>query len=219
MRVKLVIGNKNYSSWSLRPWLLLEHFAIPYEEIRVALYTPESPARIREHSPSGKVPVLIDDDGLAVWDSLAICEYVAELPAARDAWPAGRAARALARSVAAEMHSGFSTLRDVMPMNCRGRARRVTQTPELAADLARIEEVWASCRERTAGDGPWLFGRFSIADAMFAPVAFRFRTYGVACTGPGAAYLSTLLEHPAMLRWSAAAEQEPEVIEASEVGR
>lgn len=217
--MKLVIGNKNYSSWSLRPWLLLEHFAIPFEEVRLALYTPESPARIRELSPSGKVPALIDDDGLVIWDSLAICEYVAELPAARDAWPAGRGARALARSVAAEMHSGFSTLRNSMPMNCRGRARRVPESPELAADIARIQEVWASCRERSAGDGPWLFGRFSIADAMFAPVACRFRTYGVACTGPSAAYVSTLLEHPAMLRWATAAEQESEVIEASEVGR
>jgi len=217
--VKLVIGNKNYSSWSLRPWLLLEHFGVPFEEVRLALYTPASPAAIRTYSPSGKVPCLIDDDGLVIWDSLAICEYVAELPAAREAWPAGRAARALARSVAAEMHSGFSALRNSMPMNCRGRARRVPESAELAADIARIQEVWTSCRERSAADGPWLFGRFSIADAMFAPVAFRFRTYGVACSGPAAAYLSTLLEHPAMQRWAAAAETEPEVIEESEVGR
>ena len=216
--MKLVIGNKNYSSWSLRPWLLLEHFAIPYEEILIPLYRPDSPAAILRHSPSGHVPVLIDGD-VTVWDSLAICEYVAELPAARGAWPADGPRRAHARSVAAEMHSGFGALRHSMPMNVRGRDRRVPRTDELAADVARVQQIWRSCREAAAGDGPWLFGGFTIADAMFGPVAHRFRTYGVACEGLVAAYLETLLDHPAMRRWEAAASVETEVIESSEVGR
>ena len=216
--MKLVIGNKNYSSWSLRPWLLLEHFAIPFEEVRIALYTPESRPLLKTHSPSGKVPALIDGT-VAIWDSLAICEYVAELEAARTAWPEDRAARAIARSVAAEMHSGFATLRELMPMNVRARGRRVDRTAALGDDIARVQELWTSCRERAGSDGPWLFGRFSIADAMFAPVACRFRTYDVACAGTAAAYLATLLAHPALQRWSAAAERETEVVESSEVGR
>jgi len=216
--VKLVIGNKNYSSWSLRPWLVLEHFAIPYEEVRIPLYRPESRDAILRWSPSGHVPVLLDGD-LAIWDSLAICEYVAELPGTRGAWPEDRARRAQARSVAAEMHSGFGALRNTMHMNVRARDRSVPVTPEVAADVARVREIWRTCRERAAGEGPWLFGAFSIADAMFGPVAWRFRTYGVACDGAAGAYLDTLLAHPAMQRWAAAAAAESEVIESSEVGR
>lgn len=216
--MKLVIGNKNYSSWSLRPWLLLEHFAVPYEEVRIALYRPESRAEILRYSPSGHVPVLIDGP-VTVWDSLAISEYVAETASARGAWPAERPRRALARSIAAEMHSGFAVLRHAMPMNVRARERRVVMTPELADDIARVQAIWRSCRESSAGDGPWLFGSFSIADAMFGPVAYRFQTYGVACDGPVAAYLRALLDHPAMRRWAAAAEVESEIIESSEVGR
>jgi len=216
--MKLVIGNKNYSSWSLRPWLLLEHLAIPFEEVRIPLYTPESRPMLLAHSPSGKVPALIDG-ALTIWDSLAICEYVAELDGGRAAWPADRTARALARSVSAEMHSGFATLRELMPMNVRGRDRHVAQTDALREDIARVQQIWTTCRARAASDGPWLFGRFSIADAMFAPVACRFRTYGVACDGAAGAYLATLLDHPAMQRWAAAGEAESEVVEISEVGR
>ena len=216
--VKLVIGNKNYSSWSLRPWLLIEHFAIPCEEIRIPLYRPGSHEEILRYSPSGHVPVLIDGD-VTVWDSLAICEYVAELPAARGAWPDDRARRARARSIAAEMHSGFGALRNTMHMNVRANDRHVPVTAEVADDVARIREIWRSCRAASAGDGPWLFGGFGIADAMFGPVAFRFRTYGVACDGPAGEYLATLLGHPAMQRWAAAAETESEVIDSSEVGR
>ena len=216
--MKLVIGNWNYSSWSLRPWLLLEHFGIAHEVVRVSLYRPESRAEILKYSPSGHVPVLIDG-GVTVWDSLAICEYVAELPEARGAWPADRARRAQARSVAAEMHSGFGALRNTMHMNVRARDRRVPVTPEVADDIARIRAIWRTCRVAAASDGPWLFGGFTIADAMFGPVAFRFRTYGVACDGAAGEYLDTLLAHPAMQRWSAASEAESEVIESSEVGR
>lgn len=216
--MKLVIGNRNYSSWSLRPWLVVEHFGIACDEVRIPLYRPGSRAEILQHSPSGHVPVLIDGD-VTVWDSLAICEYLAELPEARGAWPADRARRAHARSVAAEMHSGFGALRNAMHMNVRARDRQVPRTAEIADDIARIQSIWRTCREAAAHDGPWLFGDFSIADAMFGPVAFRFRTYGVACDGVAGAYLGTLLAHPAMQRWSAASEREPEVIESSEVGR
>jgi glutathione S-transferase len=216
--VKLMIGNKNYSSWSLRPWLLLEHLAIPFEEVRIALYTPESRPLLERSSPSGKVPALVDG-ALTIWDSLAICEYVAEMERGHAAWPAAREARAVARSVAAEMHSGFATLRERMPMNVRARHRRVARTAELDADIARVQQVWQTCRERFGAGGPWLFGDFSIADAMFAPVAYRFRTYDVACAGVAADYLATLLAHPAMQRWSSAAEAEDEVVESSEVGR
>lgn len=215
--MRLVIGNKNYSSWSLRPWLLLQHFAIPFEEVRIPLYQPGSREEILRHSPSGHVPVLIDGETV-VWDSLAICEYVAEMPAARGAWPADRAARARARSVAAEMHSGFTALRHAMHMNVRARGRRVPVTAEVADDAARIQSIWASCRAAAASDGAWLFGAFSVADAMFAPVAFRFQTYGVACDGLAASYLRTLLDHPALQRWAAAAADEQEVIASSEVG-
>jgi glutathione S-transferase len=216
--VKLVIGNKNYSSWSLRPWLLIEHFAIPCEEVRIPLYRPGAREEILRFSPSGHVPVLIDG-AVTVWDSLAICEYVAELPAARGAWPEDRIRRARARSIAAEMHSGFGALRNTLPMNVRARGRQVPPTPEVTDDVARIVEIWRSCRAASAGDGPWLFGGFGIADAMFAPVAFRFRTYGVACEDAAGEYLATLLTHPAMQRWAAAAATESEVIESSEVGR
>ena len=217
--MKLVIGNKNYSSWSLRPWLLLEHFAIPFEEVRIPLYTPESRPVLLAHSPSGKVPALVDG-AITIWDSLAICEYVAELDAARGAWPAERATRALARSVAAEMHSSFRTLRELMPMNVRGRDRHVASTDALREDIARVQQIWTTCRERPGrADGPWLFGSFTVADAMFAPVACRFQTYGVACDGVAGEYLATLLEHPAMRRWAAAGELETEVVEGSEVGR
>lgn len=216
--MRLVIGNKNYSSWSLRPWLLLRHFAIPFEEVRIPLYTPESAPLLQAHSPSGKVPVLVDGEQ-TIWDSLAICEYVAEMDAARAAWPADRATRAVARSVAAEMHSGFTTLRTLMPMNVRGRGRRVASTSELEADIARIATIWRTCRARYAAGGPWLFGAFSVADAMFAPVACRFQTYGVALDGDAGRYVQTLLEHPAMREWAEAGAVEPEVIEGNEVGR
>lgn len=211
----LVIGNKNYSSWSLRPWLALRHLGLPFIEERIALDQPDTKARITSYSPAGRVPVLVES-GITVWDSLAILEHLAERQP--QLWPVAPTARATARSISAEMHSGFSALRTEMPMNIRATGRKVTPSPEAAADIARILAIWSSTRERFGVGGPWLFGAFSVADAMYAPVASRFRTYGVALPDPLAAYQATVLGSLAMQEWSAAAAAESETIAADEAG-
>lgn len=207
--LQLVIGNKNFSSWSLRPWLLLKQAGLPFREIPVRLRQADTKAQILAHSPSGKVPALIDGD-LTVWDSLAICEYLAEKASLNhvDLWPANPKARAEARSVSAEMHSGFAALRQHMSMEVAASRPGEGQTPEVLADIARIAALWTSCRERFAAAGPFLFGDFSVADAMYAPVAFRFHTYGVELPPLAAAYRDTLLALPAMQEWAAGARAE-----------
>ncbi len=214
--MKLIIGNKNYSSWSLRPWLAAREAGLSFEEIRIPLFIPGSRERILAHSPSGKVPCLIDH-AVTVWDSLAICEYLAEkVPAL---WPQDGAARAVARAVSAEMHSGFAQLRQHMTMNIRKDYHGHGHTPEVDAEIARIVTIWDRARSRFGsanGGGDYLFGRFSIADAMFAPVAFRFRTYGVRPEGAAGAYLATLLANPHMREWEAAARAETETIPAED---
>ncbi len=207
--LQLVIGNKNFSSWSLRPWLLLKQAGLPFREIPVRLRQADTKAQILAHSPSGKVPALIDGD-LTVWDSLAICEYLAEKASLNhvDLWPADPKARAEARSVSAEMHSGFAALRQHMSMEVAASRPGEGQTPEVLADVARIAALWTSCRERFAAAGPFLFGDFSVADAMYAPVAFRFHTYGVELPPLAAAYRDTLLALPAMQEWAAGARAE-----------
>jgi glutathione S-transferase len=170
----LVIGNKNYSSWSMRTWVLMTQAGIAFDEVQVWLAEPDTAASIARHSPSGTVPVLIDQDGarqIKVWDSLAICEYLAEKFPAKHLWPADTALRARARSASAEMHSSFTALRTHMPMNIRNRYPGCGMTPETAADIARLQALWSECLN-TSG-GPYLFGGFCIADAMFAPVIFR----------------------------------------------
>ncbi|QJD30037.1 glutathione S-transferase family protein [Methylococcus geothermalis] len=215
MSLTLVIGNKNYSSWSLRPWLYLKHHGLAFEEVRIPLYREDSKPKILAHSPTGKVPVLIDGD-VAVWDSLAILEYLAERFPETSGWPQAPADRALARSLAAEMHSGFLALRTHCGMNCR-RPPAVKAVPEAVhRDVARIGHIWRDCRERFAGDGPWLFGRFSIADAMYAPVALRFATYRLEAGKSAAEYVSTVLGHPATQEWMEAGRAENEVIPAFE---
>ena len=216
MPLTLVIGNKAYSSWSLRPWLLLKHGGVAFDEVRISLYRGDSAAPLARWSPTGKVPVLIDD-GLAIADSLAIAEYAAERFPDRCGWPTATAARAIARAASAEMHSSFAALRNEMPFNCRSR-RRVTLSPAAAQDVQRVQELWADCQARFAAGGPWLFGAFGPADAMFAPVALRFITYGVALTPPAQAYVDAIAALPAIQEWIAAARTETEVIEASEVG-
>ncbi len=207
--LQLVIGNKNFSSWSLRPWLLLKQAGLPFREIPVRLRQADTKAQILAHSPSGKVPALIDGD-LTVWDSLAICEYLAEKASLNhvDLWPADPKARAEARSVSAEMHSGFAALRQQMSMEVAASHPGEGQTPEVLADITRIAALWTSCRERFAAAGPFLFGDFSVADAMYAPVAFRFHTYGVELPPLAAAYRDTLLALPAMQEWAAGARAE-----------
>ncbi len=206
---RLVIGNKNYSSWSMRPWVLLRHFGIPFEEVRVAMFTPGFKEQILRHSPTGKVPCLLDGD-LAIWDSLAIAEYLAERHPGL--WPAAPAARAIARAVSAEMHSGFVALREECTMNIRRRVAPRTLSAAGQADVARITALWADCRARYGQGGPYLFGDFSIADAMFGPVAFRFQTYGLPVEGAAADYLAALLASPAMQTLAVEAAAEPEAI-------
>jgi glutathione S-transferase len=201
----LLIGSKNYSSWSLRPWLFLRKAAFEFTEQIVHFDESGYQARIAAVSPSHRVPLLIDAD-TKIWDSLAICEYAAE--SARRGLPGDRIARARARSVAAEMHSGFQALRNECPMNVRARNRRVPLTPELQADVARIDEIWSGCRKEHGHPGGWLFGDFSIADAMFAPVFFRFQTYGAALSAASQTYLSHALQDPDLRDWQDAASQE-----------
>jgi glutathione S-transferase len=202
--ITLVIGDKTFSSWSLRPWLVLKHIGVPFAGIPIRLRQPDSKARILEHSPSGKVPLLKHGERL-VWDSLAICDYLAEtFPQAR-LWPGDPDARALARSIAAEMHSGFVPLRTHMSMDLKTPHPGEGRTPEVAADIARIVAIWTGARTRHGAGGPFLFGEFTIADAMYAPVATRFATYGVELDGAAAAFRDTILAMPAMREWTAAA--------------
>ena len=199
----LVIGNKNYSSWSLRPWLLLRQAGIPFEAVRIPLYMPGSTEELAKWSPSGKVPALHDGD-LRVWDSLAICETLNERFPDKQLWPADAAARVVARSVSAEMHAGFSALREHMSMNIRARRPGQGRTPECLADVGRILAIWTDCRARFGSGGDFLFGRFGIADAMYAPVVLRFQTYGVALEGAARAYAAAMLALPALQEWVAA---------------
>jgi glutathione S-transferase len=203
----LVIGNKNYSSWSLRPWLALKQAGIPFREQFIPIRGANWNAQIRDLSPSGKVPALIHGD-VRVWDSLAICEYLAECFPQKQLWPTSVAARAEARSVSAEMHSGFMGLRQNMFMNIRRRMPTRGRTPEALADIERILTIWNGCRARYASGGPFLFGTFSIADAMYAPVALRFETYAVLTDGVAGDYARTLLALPALQEWVAAAHVE-----------
>lgn len=217
-KFELVIGNKNYSSWSLRPWLVLKHLGVAFNETRIVLYVQGSRKEMLRHAGSGKVPVL-KHGALSVWDSLAICEYLAErFPDAR-LWPESVAERAEARSLSAEMHSGFTNIRSAMPFNCRARDRHVTRTTEVDAEIKRVEDIWNGCRARHQTQGPWLFGRFTIADAMYAPIALRFVTYSVELTGPAREYMDTVETHPPVQEWIAAGREEQEVIESSEVGK
>ncbi len=211
MALTLVIGNKNYSSWSLRPWLALKQAKIAFEEVRIPLYTPTSAQEIARYSPSGKVPVLIDDD-FTVWDSLAICEYLAERYPDRGLWPEDGRARAVARAVSAEMHSGFTNLRTHMTMNIRRDLRGRGRAPGVQEDIDRICALWRDCRRRFGANGPGLFGHFTVADAMYAPVTLRFMTYGVELDEVCAEYLREIQRLPAMQEWVAAARAETEVI-------
>jgi glutathione S-transferase len=194
----LVIGSKNYSSWSLRPWLFLRKVGFEFQERVIHFDAADYRAQIAAYSPSARVPLLIDGH-LKIWDSLAICEYAAE--STQRGLPKDRAARAIARSVAAEMHSGFQALRNECPMNVRARDRRVPATAQLQSDIARIDALWSDCRARFGKGGGWLFGEFSLADAMFAPVMFRFQTYCADLSPAAAQYLQHGLADPLLHQW------------------
>ena len=210
VRYTLVIGNKAYSSWSLRPWLVMKTAGITFDEVRIPLYQGDYRIRIAAYSRAGKVPILVAGN-LTVWDSLAICEYLAERHPERRLWPSDEAARAYARAISAEMHSGFQALRSNLPMNLRRQFPGVAVAPEAHSDIARIEAIWSDSLQRYGG--PFLCGGgFSIADAMYAPVATRFETYAVALSVPARTYADTLLALPAMQEWYAAARAETEVL-------
>jgi glutathione S-transferase len=208
----LVIGDKNFSSWSLRPWLALKHCGIPFEEERIRLRQPDSKAEILRQSPAGKVPALKTRLGV-VFESLAILEYLAERHPEHGLWPQDEEARAAARSISAEMHAGFATLRTNMSMDLLGRLPSPPVSAALEADIRRIAAIWKDARARFGTGGPFLFGAFSNADAMYAPVATRFRTYGVDLDrfgddGTGVAYAAAILALPAMAEWTQEAETE-----------
>ena len=212
----LVVGNKNYSSWSLRGWLAARAAGVPFHEVLVRLSEPGSKHELLKHSPAGKVPVLTHGERV-IWESLAIIEYLAEIRPDAALWPADAAARAHARSISAEMHAGFQALRAHMPMNLRKSLPGKGRGRDVAEDIERICAIWSHCRTHYRADGPFLFGRFGAADAMYTPVATRFRTYAVELDEICQAYVDALLVRPDFLEWHEAALEEPWVIAEDEV--
>ena len=213
--LKLAIGNKNYSSWSMRPWVLLTQAGIAFEEIQLKFSAEGKVLGIEPHSPTRQVPVLIVD-GEPVWDTLAICEAVAELFPQKNLWPADARARRMARSICAEMHAGFRNLRGAMPVNIRASLAGKGMNPAVQQDIDRIVEIWQSCRERFGGNGELLFGQFTIADAYYAPVATRFLTYAVTLPPAAKRYADALLALSALREWMAQARRETEFVRADE---
>lgn len=216
MGLQLVIGNKNYSSWSMRPWIALKVAKIPFDETVIPIYRADSKDKLLAHSPAGRVPILIDGD-VRVWESLAILEYLAEKSPDAALWPKAPAARAHARAIANEMHAGFLPLRRHLPMNVWRPAERRLLTPEAVANATRIDAMWSDCRAQFGQGGPFLFGPFSAADAMYAPVVSRFQTYAVDVGPVARAYMDAVMALPAWEEWVAGALAEPWVIEDFEV--
>jgi len=216
MALKLIIGNKNYSSWSMRPWIAMKVAGIPFEETVISLDAVDFKARVGAVSGPGKVPVLIDND-VRVWESLAILEYLAEKFPKAGLWPADSMARALARVVANEMHAGFLPLRRLLPMNMWRPVIKRDLTPEAAANVQRIEAIWKDCRARFGNAGPFLFGGFGAADAMYAPVVSRLHTYAVGVGAGTRAYMDAVMGLPAWREWHAAGIKEPWVLAEDEV--
>jgi glutathione S-transferase len=212
---KLVIANKVYSSWSLRPWLLMKQLGVPFDEVVIPLDLPDTKARVLEYSPAGKVPVLIDGD-VTAWESIAIMEHVADAFGAA-VWPQDRKARAMARSVAAEMHSGFQHLRSACPMNLGKKYSTRDRGTGVAADVARFSEIVRQARDRFGAAGPFLFGAFSAADAMFAPLVTRLDTYSIALDANTQAYVDAVLSLPAFREWREAALREAWIVDHDEV--
>ncbi len=207
-RPTLIIANRNYSSWSLRAWLALEATGMEFDEVVVPLGTPETEAEILRWSPTGRVPAYRNGE-ILLWDSLAICEHLAETRPDAALWPDDPVARAVARSITAEMHSGFVPLRKNMPMNLRASYPGVGRGDGVEEDIARITSIWSDCRTRFGADGDLLFGHFTIADAFYAPIVSRFRTYGVAPSGTAGDYMDAVWALPAMQDWAEKAHAEP----------
>lgn len=219
-RLKLVIGNKNYSSWSLRPWILMQHAGLSFEEVSIPLFTPAAEALLEEWCPAKRVPVL-HEGPLVLWDSLAICEYIADKVAGRSAeqalWPERSAERARARAMSAEMHAGFVDMREAMPMNCRRRVENFQPSLAVQIDINRIVQLFEDALQQSGG--PWLFTHYTVADAMYAPIVSRFHTYGIAVPKLSRRYMQHVLDDPAMRQWYQAAAAETRTIEQFEIGR
>jgi len=207
----LIIGNKNYSSWSLRPWMFMRHHQLDFKETRIPLYMESTREALSKYHSDFKVPVLLDGE-LEVWDSLAILEYLSENYVDGGGWPHTARARAVARSVSAEMHSSFVAIRTELTMDCRERFHDVRLSPRTAHDVERVKALWRYCRQTFGGDGEWLFGDFSIADAMFAPVALRFDGYGIPVDGVEKAYVENVLKQSCIIEWMEAGRAEKEII-------
>lgn len=212
MTTRLFIANKAYSSWSLRPWLLMRHFGLPFEEVVIPLDRPTTRIDILRHSPTGKLPALAAE-GLVIWESLAIMDYLADAHPDVAVWPRDRLARAIARTVAAEMHAGYPDLRRACPMNMRRPVRPIATSEAVQADVDRIETVWATTRHGYGAGGPFLFGAFTAADAMFAPVVNRFEIYDLPRKPESRAYMAAMQALPAWQDWLAGARAEPWFIE------
>ena len=212
----LIIGNKNYSSWSLRPWIFLRHHHIDFEEKRVPLFLETTAGELAEYKSDYKVPILKDGE-LVVWDSLSILEYVSEAYLNNKGWPVDRNARSVARSISAEMHSSFSNVRNELPMNCRKKFENIKMSQGAEREIERIMQLWRKCRTEYGENGEWLFGDYSIADAMFAPIALRFSGYSIPLGGVEEKYVKSVLNHPGVVEWVEAGKLETEIIEADEI--
>lgn len=212
----LIIGNKNYSSWSLRPWVFMKTFGIEFEELRIPLFTRTTDKALAPYFSNYKVPIL-EDDGFVIWDSLSIMEYLSEKYLDNKGWPEDINARALARSVSAEMHSSFGALRNAMPMNCRKKFSNFKYSADVEADIERIKSIWHKCRSEYGNDGKWLFGDYSIADAMYAPVVLRFDGYDVPLNENERAYMQTVLGAGPVIDWIESGKKEKEVIDVDEI--
>ncbi len=215
--MKLVIGNKNYSSWSMRPWIAMKQIGLTFEEVVIPMNQPETRARMLEHSPTGLVPTLIDGD-VTIFETIAILEYLNDKHPDAGLWPRDIAVRAHARAISAEMHAGFAALRRDCPMNIRRPVRRHEPSPEALAQARRVDALWTDARTRYGKGGPFLFGAFTAADAMYAPVVNRFHTYDVPRSPTAQAYMDAMMALPAWKEWEAASRAEPWVIDKSEVG-
>jgi glutathione S-transferase len=215
--MKLIIGNKNYSSWSLRPWVAMRHAGLAFEEEMVPLYQPGSREKVLKFSPTGTVPCLVDGD-LTVWESLAILDYLSDKFPEKKLWPDDLKARGHARAISSEMHAGFAPLRQHCPMNMRRDPKKPRElTPEVKANVDRIDAIWTETRSRFGKDGAFLLGAFSNADAMYAPVVSRFASYGLPASAASQAYIAAMMALPAWKEWEAAARVEPMVMAGNEV--
>jgi len=212
----LIIGNKNYSSWSLRPWILMCQNEIDFNEKRVALFVDSMETELKEYDSDTKVPIL-KHGNLIVWDTLSIMEYASEQFLDSKGWPADISARAVARSISAEMHSSFSSVRNELPMNCRKKFNNIKLSTAAKKEVERITSLWRKCRKQYGAEGEWLFGKYSIADAMFAPIALRFDGYNIALEGIEKEYVQSVLNQPCIIDWIAAGKLEKEIIEADEI--